>query len=279
MKKLIFICLLAIIALSSRQTLKAKITLEHRYDSANYNLYIVNLEIEGQKYIWNDGLNYRTVLYNLDYSIFKIMTWPNITITQGPFILYVSEHFFNTDDSIEYMISYTHPAGLSHTIILNESGTIIFSADTMAPQVNLTAPQAQFPIYNTPNGTKMILSHTYSMYYFANIYSLPGRLPTYCCDSLMSTVPPGINNYNNGLNDYPNPSNGNTTLEFNLPQGAMTGEIVIYNNQGVELKRYDVDNTFHTLLLNNSEFHSGTYFYQLMTANGVSGAKKMMVIH
>jgi type IX secretion system substrate protein len=74
------------------------------------------------------------------------------------------------------------------------------------------------------------------------------------------------------------PSNGNTTIEFNLPQGVNQGEIVIYNMKGVELKSYKVDNTFHTLLLNNSEFRAGTYFYQLMTSGGVSGAKKMIVI-
>jgi type IX secretion system substrate protein len=106
----------------------------------------------------------------------------------------------------------------------------------------------------------------------ANVYGLPGFLS--------NSIQPVTNTFINEMmeNIYPNPSNGNTTIEFNLPQGVNTGQLVIYNMQGVELKRYTVDNTFHTLLLNNSEFHAGTYFYQLQTASGASGAKKMIVI-
>ena len=80
-------------------------------------------------------------------------------------------------------------------------------------------------------------------------------------------------------NIYPNPSNGNnTTIEFQLPQGENHGELIIYNLQGMELKRYEVDNTFHNLIINNSDLHSGTYFYQLLTNNASTGAKKMIVV-
>ena len=285
MKKLILICLLAIITLSSRQTLKAQITLEHTYDTASLldgglggglnQLYMVTLEVEGMKYIKINYSGYKIEMYNLDHSIFKIMDLSpfiapyNIDIN----LLFVSEHLFNTDDQIEYMICYEDSVGnfTWHTKIINESGNIIFSEDHQAPVDVIDIPQKQFPIYNTPNGTKMILTSDSS--YKAFVYSLPGTLTT--------SIQPINNTLGNQMleNIYPNPSNGNTTIEFNLPQGVTTGELLIYSMQGVELKRYRVDNTFHTLLLNNSEFHAGTYFYQLITSTGASGAKKMVVIH
>jgi|ERR1035437_3169290 hypothetical protein len=273
MKKIILISILAIAVLINHETLKAQITLIHTYDSATTNLYIVNLEIEGQKYIYRDlFFNHRIILYNLDHSIFKIMPFPSVSWGTNPSsILYVSEHLFNSDDSIEYMLVYTL-TNPYHTVIANESGTILFSGDSLAPLVQSNEPQTQQPIYNTPNGTIMILSNQLGTG-VANVYSLTG--------TLTNSIQPINNTLGNQMmeNIYPNPSNGNTTIEFNLPQGVNTGQLVIYNMQGVELKSYKVDNTFHTLLLNNSEFHAGTYFYQLITTSGASGAKKMIVIH
>jgi hypothetical protein len=291
MKKLIFICLLAIITLSSRQTLKAQITLEHTYDTAsvlgyNYNpnqLYMISLELEGMKYIKINRTSNIIELYNIDHSLFKVMTiptFPNTDSTTNFQVLYVSEHLFNNDNLIEYMLFFednlTMTGVTAHTRIINELGNIIFSADSGGPACILNMPIKQVPIYNTSNGTKMILSF-YSLtninFGYANVYSLPGTLTN-------SIAPITFGNGDQMLeNIYPNPSNGNTTIAFNLPQGVNQGEIVIYNMQGVELKSYKVDNTFHTLLLNNSEFRAGTYFYQLMTNNGTSGAKKMVVIH
>lgn len=114
-----------------------------------------------------------------------------------------------------------------------------------------------------------------------NIYSLPGTLYIPCCnDSFSAGMPnPLGGSINYGMSAFPNPSNGNnTTIEFHLPQGENKGEVVVYTMQGMELKRYQVDNTFHNLLISNSDLHSGTYFYQLLTANGATGAKKMVVV-
>ena len=270
MKKTIIILLLAIAALTSRQTLKAQITLAHTYDSASLGLYMVHLEIEGDKYIWIDVYDSTLRLYNLDHSIFKIMPYPNSPWGNYPSaVLYVSEHLFNLDDSIEYMLVYEFPKW--GTIIANEAGTILFSADSLAAMVVINTPQTQQPIYNTSNGTIMILSNELGN--IANVYNLGGTLT-----NSIAHVNFGNGNQVSLEKIYPNPSNGNTTLEFNLPQGVNTGQLVIFNNQGVELKRYNVDNAFHTLLLNNSEFHAGTYYYQLVTSGGISGARKMVVI-
>ena len=271
MKKIILVAMLAIAAFSSRQAMMAQVTLEHTYDSATTQLYVVHLEVEGDKYIWRNYYDSTVIVYNLDHSIFKIMPFPNVSwnYMYEPSFMYVSEQLFNTDNLIEYMFCYYNIGGALSTIIINEVGTIIFFADSLAPLVKVNAPQSQLPIYNTSNGTKMILS---SYHRFANVYSLTGTLTNsirplpYSGDELAME------------NIYPNPSNGNSMIEFHLPQGVSTGEIVVYNTQGAEMKRYKVDNTFHNLIISNSELHSGTYFYQLFTSNAATGAKKMIVV-
>ncbi len=281
MKKIILIAMLAIAALSSRQTLMAQITLEHTYDSASSislgwggQLMIINFEVEGKKYVRSSPLNNSITIYNLDHSIYKSFIIPGTPI--GYQLMYFSEHLFNTDDKIEYMVIEEPSNGTFTTSIYNEDGVQLFHKPNQAPVVTGQFPDEQVPIYNTLNGTKMILSGdvTDITNYATYVYSLPGTL---------SNSIKQINNSNNNQlsmeNIYPNPSNGNnTTIEFYLPQGVNSGVVVVYNLQGMELKRYQVDNTFHSLIIQNSDLHSGTYFYQLLTSIGTTGAKKMIVV-
>jgi hypothetical protein len=110
----------------------------------------------------------------------------------------------------------------------------------------------------------------------ADVYSLPGTL----------TV--GIQEANNNLiamqtqssvsNAYPNPTNNTTQIDYSLPLGINEGEIVFYDLQGTEVKRFKVDRTFSTLLVSTKELAAGTYYYQLQTTGDSSGGKKMVVI-
>jgi hypothetical protein len=79
-------------------------------------------------------------------------------------------------------------------------------------------------------------------------------------------------------NPYPNPTDNSTTLPFTLPDGENTGEIVLYNMQGNEIRRYKVDRSFSNIILNNSGLPSGNYYYQLVTSQGILGTKKVIVI-
>ena len=80
------------------------------------------------------------------------------------------------------------------------------------------------------------------------------------------------------LTAYPNPSNGYVRLQYQLPKGEQEGELILYNLQGAEQKRYKIDNTFKDILLDNTQLPAGTYFYQLQTKKGAVGTKKMVVI-
>jgi N-acetylneuraminic acid mutarotase len=77
---------------------------------------------------------------------------------------------------------------------------------------------------------------------------------------------------------YPNPTSNTTTIDYQLPSGNQQGEIVFYDLQGKEIKRFHLDNTSNSLLLSTSDLPAGTYYYHLQTANNTSAGKKLVVI-
>jgi len=77
---------------------------------------------------------------------------------------------------------------------------------------------------------------------------------------------------------YPNPSNGQIRIEYQLPEGVSTGELIITNIEGIEIKKYQVGNIFNEILIEKSDLPSGSYFYKLVTEKGESEARKIMIL-
>ena len=129
--------------------------------------------------------------------------------------------------------------------------------------------QQQYPIYNTSVGTKMILSYENGQ---AKVFGLSGTLTT------------GIAVANEELlnaktsNPYPNPTSTTTHIDYTLPEGVNNGEIVFYDLQGKEIKRFAVDRTFNNLLISTSDIAAGTYYYQLQTSKENTKGKKLVVV-
>jgi hypothetical protein len=275
MKKIILIVFGVALLLSFK--VEAQITFEHAYPpGAALHLYIVNLEVAGQKYCWRDWAGSRVVLYNLDHSLFKSMALPTVSYQTNyqRSILYVSQNLFDcTEDYIEYIYHYVHaPSYQNSIVIVNEFGTIIFNGDSLAPMVQLNMPQTQQPIYNTPLGTKMILSGIRDSVIGAFVYDLCGTLST-------SSEPIGLSPEDiSALSAYPNPSSNQTTISYQFPPDINEGEIILYDMSGAEAKRYRVDSMFSNILLDNSALKSGTYFYQFTASGNIIGTKKMVVV-
>ncbi len=284
MKQLFQIILVITATLLSSQNANAQIALEATYDSASSNFYMVTLEIEGEKFVKvqrTDSTMRFIKLYNLNHSLWKTIdcnSLPMFTFLMGTTlnssrfnyeVLYITEHLFDNDDDIEFLYGITTGICPQHfTGIYNEDGTAIFTQDSAFAVVHLNVPVVAKPIYNTVNGTKLILSFPCSNE--AKVYSLPGI----STNSNMYSP----ENTDASLLAYPNPSSNQTTIEYNLPDGLNRGEIVLYNLNGTELKRYNVDRTFNNLILNNTDLPVGTYLYQLVTVNGISESKKMIII-
>lgn len=274
MKKLLFIALLALCI-----NAKAQITLEQDYDSASTfasgspacldQLMIIKFEVSGEHYVRINRHGKNICIYDMNHSLLKTIdfsTFPSPSSCNDRYILYLSENLFDTDPGIEFM----YGAGTGYIGIYNDDGSLIFS-DAAAPLIFSTIPVQQYPIYNTSQGTKMILSYTNG---HAKVFSLVGTLSS------------GIEQANGQLmqqngafsNLYPNPSNGSVTLQYELPKNEKEGELILYNMQGAEVKRYKVDGTFNDVIIDNTQLPASTYFYNLQTSKGAVGTKKMVVI-
>lgn len=265
---------------------KAQFVLEHDYDSsATYNLansrgsqlMYIKFEVSGERYVKINRVGKVIEVYDMNHSLVKVVSLANLplgTSTFLPDVLYLSEQLFNTDALMEFMYLYpfTDSQGNGNyvTNIYTENGALLFT-DTAFALIRLNFEQQQFPIYNTSQGTKMILSY---MNGHAKVWGLAGTLST------------AIHAANNNLvqasnfvsNAHPNPTNQTTTVEYKLPDHVNHGEIVFYDLQGVEIKRFKVDAAFNSLTISTSDIAAGTYYYQLQTRENTSRGKKLVVV-
>jgi|GEM_PF-872617 hypothetical protein len=300
--------LIVIIAAFISIVTSAQIKFEHLYAySSTQQLRIVHFSSSklGYKYavFQQTGSSTGTIqLYNLNHSLYKTITIPPSGQPKGTLaVLYISDSLFNTTTAdIEYMLEDVDSTYyLPHIRIYNDSGTTLFSKDSVL--ITWEAPQlpSTEPIFYTPNGYKMILSfiptggsnvsfgpdvQTFlSDDTSAYVYSLPGALPCNECSNGVITglIGPENNGGNNQgylKNPYPNPANNNVVIGYGLPEGINQGEIIFYNMSGQEIKQYTVDKTFNTLNISTTDLASGTYLYILKTAMGNVGSKKVIVI-
>ena len=142
---------------------------------------------------------------------------------------------------------------------------MLFSENGAAPLVRLNIPVVFKPIYNTPNGTKMILSFDNGD---AKVYNLAGQLVNEIEE----------NNSQTNLNAYPNPTNGVTTIQYSIPLNSKEATISIFNLNGVKLRDYKVDNTFNELKINANELGTGTYMYSISVKGQLLKSKQLLII-
>jgi len=260
--------------------LNAQITWEHTYDSASTwnfcagnisQLLIVDLESSGEHYIKVNKCGKMISLYDLSHNNVK-----NISIDGYPFdvgtiyggFLYFSEHLFDNDSELEYM--YIHrddSASEDRTTIYNEDGTILFS-EIGAPNVLVNFHQYQYPIYNTSNGTKMILSKLDGS---ANVYSLPGSLSNQ------------IEKKNNkileqkAINSYPNPTNGILNIEMKNITLGTSARIIIYSLKGQMIKTVNANENQRSITIETSDMANGLYYYTINSDGQIYKGQKFIV--
>lgn len=277
MKKFTLIAALCISAMG-----QAQITLEHSYpsNSSYMSVGVTELSMNGYKYMVSDNQSGLLQLYNLNHSLFKSIILPH-PAGASIYVSNVSDSLFNTNSQIEVLYSYslwnsTYTIYTCQTSLIDENGNSI-----------LSLPQSQYPYVQyagAGNGYKMIVSvdsANKTSIKQVDVYSLVGGLPVH-----QTHANPGqpnglvVNAQNNPFmsSAMPNPSQGKTTIAYQLPADANTADIAIFDLSGKEIKRFTVDRTFSTLELDNTDLPSGTYLYQLSTSSGRSDTKKMIVI-
>lgn len=263
---------------------KAQVTLDTIYNDARLKLYMVNLEISGMKYVLRGETQTQgsrfLKFYNLDHSLWKTIDLTPFPLTQFPpgpqgvtynynyDALYISENLFDCDNEVEFMY-VSNSAYRWFTGIYNENGTALFIGDSMAPLIRLTIPAQFRPIYNTTGKTKMILSH---MNGTARVYDLQCSLSTGIDQNKIISESDQPE-----MNVFPNPSVYESTITYKLPNGVNSGEVIIYDLTGKQIKSYAVDNTFSSILIPQSEMAAGTYIYSLKANGQVIDSKKIVL--
>ncbi|MEM1318806.1 MAG: tail fiber domain-containing protein [Bacteroidota bacterium] len=75
----------------------------------------------------------------------------------------------------------------------------------------------------------------------------------------------------------PNPANGMTTIEYNIPQDMNNADLVVYDVRGVELRRVNVAVGNGSVDFDTGNLSGGIYFYSI-EVNGENVARQKMVI-
>jgi len=262
----------------------AQITLENTYPTGSSyykNLRLVKLSSSGYKYITSDDST--LILYNLNHTVFRIINIPQIAGGYySCWAYYVSEELFNTNPAdIEYFLYYSNGT-VFNCRVFDELGTVLLAKDSIGGNMANLYGKENFISYTT-TGCKMIISNFFTFAlpnYEAYVYALPGFLPCQdCTGGVITGMTTESGNLKSGnITNYPNPNNGQTTIEYTLPQGTTTADLVFYNMTGQEIKRFKVTDTFHDIVISTADLEAGTYYYQLQTTSGFKAGKKMVVI-
>jgi hypothetical protein len=253
------------------KSLDGQVVFEHDYDSAGtYNvggkvsqLQLVHFETSGDKYVKINRWNRSISIYDLNHALQKTINCTGLptetsNISGMGTVLYMSENLFDTG------------GGNVLTGIYNDDGTLIFS-DTGAAWIYPGIPSQQLPIYNTTNGTKLILSYRNG---HAKVFSLAGTLTT----SIQTSNEALMFVQGSLSNPVPNPANNFTRVYYSFPRDIHSGEMAFYNSEGVEIKRFSVDDSFDNLLLSTRDLAAGTYYFQLFCGGMATEGKRLVVI-
>jgi hypothetical protein len=276
--------LLVLFGIAVMQTATAQITLEHNYPNAfnwngggiaNSDFGITWLTSATTKYYLIDYPNETITLYNMNHSVFSTITIPvtYTSTTVGYYVSYITANLFDCDSvTIEYLLSYYDYNGKSFYVrVYRDNGTQLININNSTLDVCIgCAGIVKHAIQNTPSGAKMLVGLSNNS---ESVYSLCGSLPSGFNELTSSSAGP------QHLNAFPNPATDFTVIEYTLPQGERTGEIIFSDMHGNIVKKFIVDQAFHDLRISTDDLPSGTYLYSLHTRSGSSESRKIIKIN
>jgi hypothetical protein len=262
---------LSFMAFFAATAARAQITLEHTYAKVR-QFGLVQVDSNEWRYVTNNGYDSIT-LFNLDHSLDRVIHVILRTDTSSgsdfPFLLVIAKGLFSNDSSYGFLV-----ASLKLQVY-KEDGTILLSLSRSGLQTPMDLSDVLYEpvsIKTTDRGTKMIVV-TDTGY---QVYSLPGRLPSGQQMLSVGGSSPQTNMPSIATMPYPNPSSGQVRIEYALPPGAQSGDLILTSIDGRELKRYHITSAFPDLLIEPGDLPSGSYFYKIITEKGESAARKIV---
>ncbi len=246
--------------------------------------YHTTLALDGEKYIEQvvDSGYRAIVIYNSNCTVWKIINLNALPI--GYFLVgtdtiqqwnysaaYVSENLFTLNGEVDVLVSISMGTNNHYTCIVNDAGSIVWSVTGQYPMYTF-GPGEFSPIYTkTTGGSGMIL---YGEIQYpeqklrAYIYELPG---------VWTDVHSPLIENSGSLNPFPNPTSGLVTISYKLPNGVTTGQIILYDMSGKQLKSYQVTSSSSSLETSTLGLKSGNYLWQLKSGSFIT-SEKMLVI-
>lgn len=272
MKKLILTAFFSL----SLFCLNAQIVLKHTYVGGHYGASLINIGTE-QKYIMNEKEKGYFNIYNLDHSLYKHVVLPfksNINVDSLNFeIRHISNTIIDCDSStVEYVIDYSLP--IAQTRIYNEKGKLLLLVDSFNTfPLSSTFGQAELFITNTPSGAVMRLINYQGSSPVTKVYQLCGKY-TGIQKVEKGNMPSDFGEYLN----YPNPTYDETRIDYKLPKGVHQAELILFNEEGKEVHRYRLDDTFDNLIIDTQDLAAGIYSYSMLSNYKMEKGGRIVVV-
>jgi len=97
------------------------------------------------------------------------------------------------------------------------------------------------------------------------------------CDSLDHTGINELSKSSDAFNLYPNPNNGNMTLDYKLAENE-TGVISIYDITGKLILSYPFNSSGTSIKIENAQLNAGAYFYQVKVNDRKVKMGKLIIV-
>ncbi len=266
MKYIIAFLLLASAAISSQ----AQINPEHTYyyNLSNSDFYLNRVDSNSWKYVLFNRRDSVTI-YNIDHTLERIFVLPIVDTTYLWYLYSISRGLFQKPNA-GYEIFVMQGSETGRSRIYDENRNVLFGCEYCTPR----------GIVNTDHGAKLLIDYAGNdgKGYQTTVFSLPGILPGGTIKLNAGSPSSMIAGNAISTSAYPNPSNGQIRIEYQLPDGVAQGELMIADISGKEVKRLKVGNAFNDILIDRSDLPSGSYFYKLITSKGESEVKRIVIL-
>lgn len=191
-------------------------------------------------------------VYRSDYSLYKEI-YPPLTDTNSLNFdaLYLSDHLFNLDDKLEYILIRFNVANTLECVLVNEDGELLYdfgNFESMGPVITQRTNMSPIlEVYHYDEQNTLV----------TDLYSLPGVY--------LPVKHPG----SNGSTSYPSPNPTSNSIRIpykvNTPADAL---LSIYNDSGAMVEKRILDKNETSLTLDVSNLPTGAYIYEYGNVTG-----------
>ena len=259
-----------------------QITLDH--DFPNQRLDLIHLKYAGLKYYQHDYTAHTGTLLNLDYSVFKTITFPSVPNTSYSVGLFTEDLFDTDTTTIEYVLSFTDVMNSGFRIYSMDS-ILLFQADSgatiYANDYGIYRSSPNEAIFNTDSGTKMIVAYTlpFSSVYHTSVYNLPGQLHDDCYKNTLTSGIVQVVNKSERLKSYPNPFKDLETIEYSLPPACQRAMLQITDAAGKLIKQIRLSAVENKIELIDLDIPAGQYVISIVADDVTLASRKVVKVN